>query len=63
MSNQNVDLIHAAYDALARGDLETMLSFVDEDLVWTYLESERRGRRSSGLSRQAPAREHVAALG
>lgn len=38
MSNQNADLVRAAHHALARGDLETMLTYADEDLEWTYLD-------------------------
>ena len=38
MPNDNVELIRTAYEAYARGDLGTMLGFVDPDLVWTYLD-------------------------
>lgn len=38
MSNKNVELIRRAYDAYSRGDLATMLEFVDPDLEWTYLD-------------------------
>ena len=38
MSNDNVDLIRRAYEAYARGDLASMLGFVDPDLEWTYLD-------------------------
>jgi ketosteroid isomerase-like protein len=38
MSNDNVDLIRRAYEAYARGDLTSMLGFVDPDLEWTYLD-------------------------
>jgi ketosteroid isomerase-like protein len=38
MSNENVELIRTAYEAYARGDTTTMLSFVDPDLEWTYLD-------------------------
>ena len=38
MSNRNVELIRSAYEAYARGDLKTMLQFVDPDLEWTYLD-------------------------
>jgi ketosteroid isomerase-like protein len=38
MSNENVELIRGAYQAYARGDVATMLGFVDPDLEWTYLD-------------------------
>lgn len=38
MSNENVDLIRRAYEAYSRGDMATMLRFVDPDLEWTYLD-------------------------
>ena len=38
MSNANVELIRSAYEAYARGDLETMLGFIDPDFEWTYLD-------------------------
>jgi ketosteroid isomerase-like protein len=38
MSNENVELIRRAYEAYSRGDLATMLQFVDPDLEWTYLD-------------------------
>ena len=38
MPNDNVELIRTAYEAYARGDLATMLGFVDPDLEWTYLD-------------------------
>jgi ketosteroid isomerase-like protein len=38
MSNENVELIRNAYEAYAKGDLETMLELVDPDLEWTYLD-------------------------
>jgi uncharacterized protein len=38
MSNENVDLVREAYEAYARGDVATMLEFVDPDLEWTYLD-------------------------
>ena|SRR6266540_1707825 len=38
MSNENVALIRTAYEAYAKGDLVTMLGFVDPDLEWTYLD-------------------------
>jgi ketosteroid isomerase-like protein len=37
-SDQNVDLVRLAYEAYGRGDAHTMLSFVDPDLEWTYLD-------------------------
>jgi len=36
--SENVVTVRAAYEAYARGDLLTMLSFVDKDLEWTYLD-------------------------
>jgi len=38
MSNQNLELIRTAYAAYARGDLATVLEFVDPDLEWIYLD-------------------------
>jgi ketosteroid isomerase-like protein len=38
MSNENVGLISRAYEAYSRGDVATMLQFVDPDLEWTYLD-------------------------
>lgn len=38
MSNENVDLIRRAYEAYSRGDMATMLRFVDPDLEWTYVD-------------------------
>lgn len=38
MTNDNVQLIRNAYEAYARGDMDTMLGFVDPDLEWTYLD-------------------------
>ena len=38
MSKENVDLIRSAYEAYSRGDVATMLEFVDPDLEWTYLD-------------------------
>jgi ketosteroid isomerase-like protein len=38
MSNENVELIRRAYEAYSRGDVATMLRFVDPDLEWTYLD-------------------------
>ncbi len=38
MSNENLALIRAAYDAYARGDLASMLELVDPNLEWTYLD-------------------------
>jgi ketosteroid isomerase-like protein len=37
MSNPE-DVVRQAYVAYTRGDLATMLSYVDVDLVWTYLD-------------------------
>ena len=33
-----MDLIRRAYEAYSRGDVATMLQFVDPDLEWTYLD-------------------------
>jgi ketosteroid isomerase-like protein len=38
MSNDNVARIRTAYEAYARGDLVTMLGFIDPDLEWTDLD-------------------------
>jgi ketosteroid isomerase-like protein len=38
VSSENVDLIRTAYRAYARGDVATMLQFVDPNLEWTYLD-------------------------
>jgi ketosteroid isomerase-like protein len=38
MPNDNEALVREAYEAYARGDLETMLGFVDPELEWTYLD-------------------------
>lgn len=38
MSINNLDLIRAAYEAYAGGNIQRMLSFVDPDLEWTYLD-------------------------
>jgi ketosteroid isomerase-like protein len=38
MSNGNVELIRSAYEAYSRGDVATMLQFVDPDLEWRYLD-------------------------
>ena len=38
MQNDNVETVRAAYEAYARGDLSTMLGFIDPDLEWTYLD-------------------------
>ncbi len=38
MQNHNVAIVRAAYEVYDRGDLETMLGFVDPDLEWTYLD-------------------------
>ena len=32
-----MELIRRAYEAYSRGDMATMLRFVDPDLEWTYL--------------------------
>ena len=41
MWNENVELIRRAYDAYSRGDVATMLQFVDPDLEWTWRRSPR----------------------
>jgi ketosteroid isomerase-like protein len=38
MSKENMKLIGRAYEAYSRGDVATMLRFVDPDLEWTYLD-------------------------
>jgi len=38
MPTDNADLIRRAYEAYSRGDMATMLQFVDFDLEWTYLD-------------------------
>jgi ketosteroid isomerase-like protein len=38
MSSDNVDLVRSMYEAYARGDMATMLLFVDPDLEWTFLD-------------------------
>ena len=38
MSDENENLIRRAYEAYSRGDLATMLQFVDPDLEWTFLD-------------------------
>ena len=38
MQNQNVATVHTAYEAYSRGDLPTMLGYIDPDLEWTYLD-------------------------
>jgi ketosteroid isomerase-like protein len=38
MQNDSVAIVRTAYEAYGRGDLETMLAFVDPDLEWTYLD-------------------------
>jgi ketosteroid isomerase-like protein len=38
MQNDNIATVRAAYEAYVRGDLKTMLGFVDPDLEWTYLD-------------------------
>lgn len=38
MTSPNEDVVRAAYDAYLRGDIATMLTFVDADLEWTYLD-------------------------
>ena len=37
MPEPNEDLVRAAYAAYCRGDVDRMLTFVDQDLEWTYL--------------------------
>ena len=38
MQNESVATVRTAYEAYARGDLPTMLEFIDPDLEWTYLD-------------------------
>ncbi len=38
MSNEAVKLIRRAYEANSRGEVATMLQYVDPDLKWTYLD-------------------------
>ena len=38
MSQPNEDLIREAYAAYGRGDVDRMLTFVDPELEWTYLD-------------------------
>ena len=38
MSKEDVELIRRAYEAYSRGDVATMLEFIDPDLEWTYLD-------------------------
>ena len=38
MSTENVDLIRTAYEAYARGDVQSLLELVDPELEWTYLD-------------------------
>jgi len=38
MSDEAVELIREAYQAYTRGDVATMLDFVDPSLEWTYLD-------------------------
>jgi ketosteroid isomerase-like protein len=38
MVNENVELIRAAYEAYARGEIATILELVDPDLEWTFLD-------------------------
>jgi ketosteroid isomerase-like protein len=34
MSQENVEIVRAAYDAFNRGDVEASLAFLDEDVEW-----------------------------
>ncbi len=36
--DENIELVRAAYQAYAGGDVATMLGFVDSNLEWTYLD-------------------------
>jgi ketosteroid isomerase-like protein len=38
MSSENENLVRAAYQAYAQGDLASLLGLVDPDLEWTYLD-------------------------
>ena len=63
MSDRNEDLVREAYEAYGRGDVDTMLTFVDPQLKWTYLDPSRenpepqtchgRGELAGRLRRQA----------
>jgi ketosteroid isomerase-like protein len=41
IQSDNVATVRTAYEAYSRGDLGTMLGFVDQDLEWTYLDPSR----------------------
>jgi ketosteroid isomerase-like protein len=38
MQNQSATTVRTAYEAYARGDLPTMLGFIDPELEWTFLD-------------------------
>lgn len=38
MPSESADLVRRAYEAYLRGDIATMLQFVDPDLEWTFLD-------------------------
>ena len=38
MSEGNEVLVREAYEAYGRGDVDRMLTFVDPDLEWTFLD-------------------------
>jgi ketosteroid isomerase-like protein len=43
MSDRNIDLVRHAYDAVNRGDVETVLSLSAPDIVWLPLRSATEG--------------------
>jgi ketosteroid isomerase-like protein len=36
MSQENVEVVRASFDALRQGDLETALSYYSEDVLFTH---------------------------
>lgn len=38
MTHNNVELVRSAYEAYERGDVAAVLTLVDEDFEWTYLD-------------------------
>ncbi|TMK37722.1 MAG: hypothetical protein E6G58_01065 [Actinobacteria bacterium] len=38
MQNANATTVRTAYEAYARGDLSTLLGFIDPEFEWTYLD-------------------------
>jgi len=39
----NIELVRTAYQAYARGDVDTMLDFMAPDMEWTYLDPSLEG--------------------